>query len=145
MKKFLTLFSCALVAFLFSMVLYAQVVVLPETLPVDGQATDTILFLLQNWKALGPVGIGMVIVSLIVQLTKTDFLGNWFKKLEEWKQIAFITLVGLIYSGVYIVFYTKQGVEAWIAVGLIASGGAVSLFNLVKLVYENIKKKKVSA
>lgn len=135
MKKTALLLSLALSCLLVATLALAQSVGLPSTLPVDGNSTDSILFLLQNFKALGPVGIGMVVVTIAIQATKSDLFGNWFKKLSSKIQVAVITIAGLLYGAAYTILYTKQGVDIFV-IGLVSSGGAVSLFQLIKMLFK---------
>lgn len=135
LKKTALLLSLALSCLLVATLALAQSVGLPSTLPVDGNSTDSILFLLQNFKALGPVGIGMVVVTIAIQATKSDLFGNWFKKLSSKIQVAVITIAGLLYGAAYTILYTKQGVDIFV-IGLVSSGGAVSLFQLIKMLFK---------
>lgn len=134
LKKIALLFSLVVACMLVATLALAQSVGLPSTLPVDGDMTNTFLFLIQNLKALGPIGIGMVVVTIVIQATKSDLLGNWFKKLSDRWQVAVITFAGLLYGAAYTIMYTKQGFDVFI-VGFISSGGAVSLFHLIKMLF----------
>lgn len=129
MKKMLF----ALMAFfLLAFMAFAQD--LPAQIP-DGDPMTTLIFLIQNFKVIGPVASGMLIVTFTVQALKSEKFSGIFKKLSGKAQVAIITILGLIYGAAYTLAYKKQPLDFWI-IGLISSGGAVSLFNLIKMLFE---------
>ena len=121
--------------FVFIANVMAQVVELPTKINETGDPMQSLIFAIQNFKGLGPVGLGMVVVMAVVQAMKSEKFGALFKSIAPKYQAALITLLGIIYGAVYSLVYTKQSVDVFI-VGFISSGGAVAVFNLIKLLTE---------
>lgn len=121
--------------FVFITNVFAQLVELPTKINETGDPMQSLIFAIQNFKGLGPVGLGMMIVMIIVQALKSEKFGALFKSIAPKYQAGIITLLGLIYGAVYSLAYTKQSVDVFV-IGFISSGGAVAVFNLIKLLTE---------
>ena len=121
--------------FVFIANVMAQVVELPTKINETGDPMQSLIFAIQNFKGLAPVVLGMVVVMPVVQAMESEKFGALFKSIAPKYQAALITLLGIIYGAVYSLVYTKQSVDVFI-VGFISSGGAVAVFNLIKLLTE---------
>jgi hypothetical protein len=122
----------------FALVLLASVVATNAyaQVPPEGDAVQSFLALIANWKVLGPVGIGSGIIVVLLQVLKSPTMGSWFKNVE-YKRIV-ITVFGQIY-GVLFLIQSGQSVINSIVVGLFASGGAVAIWEAVKPLVEKKK------
>lgn len=115
---------------------------LPGSVEESADWENIVVSVLSNPKNLKAGSIGLVLVLLIVQLAKLQLVGGWFKKLSPKKQAGFITCLGLVYS-LIAQLSIKTGGWAVAVVAFISSGGAVSAWNLYKLMTE--KEKSLSA
>lgn len=112
-------------------------------LPVAVASSDigsVLLNLIMNWKTMGPLGIAIVVVNLIVSVMKSDSVGNIFKKLDPLLKGLLITVLGQI-AGILsqVVNGVAEGksmgaaIASSILFGLVTSGGAVAIYQAYKL------------
>ena len=100
--------------------------VLAEIAPVpDSDAVVLVMKLVAEWKVLGPVGIGIVLVMLAVQAIKA-LVPEDFK----YKRLA-VLLLAMIYMGLVSVS-AGGSVGAAVLGVLITSGGAMALYEALK-------------
>lgn len=97
--------------------------------PAEGDPIVTISELIKNWKSMSPVAIGAAIILILVQLLKSSFFGQFFNNLVVKR--AFITVLGVAYGVVYLISAGTDVVTA-LVVGLLASGGAVAIYEAIK-------------
>lgn len=95
--------------------------------------------LIANPKALNIALIVALLVLLSVQLLKSSIAGKIFKGLSPKVQLGLITLLGQVYAFVVSVFVLKEQTTSAALIGLISSGGAVAIFNAIKLLFEKDK------
>lgn len=117
------------IALVFSSLALAQVAV------PDVDISKGILDLILGYKVLGPIGIGSGVIVLLVNILKSDFFGNLFKNLNPLIKRLIITILGVIYG---VLFQVQSGI-GWgnaIVTGLLASGGAVAIWEAVKPLIE---------
>lgn len=118
-----------ILALVFSSLALAQVAV------PDVEISKGILDLILGYKVLGPIGIGSGVIVLLVNVLKSDFFGNLFKNLNPLIKRLIITVLGVIYG---VLFQVQSGI-GWgnaIVTGLLASGGAVAIWEAVKPLIE---------
>lgn len=133
----LILFTAGLL--LFASFVFAQIV-LPGQIPENFNWWDVVVKVMANPKLLSPVTIGSLFVIACVQFLKSDYFQKYFKNVSPKMQILIITTLGQIYS--FIQSFLTGSINAQVILhGLIASGVAVSVFNLGKLFFE--KKKTI--
>ena len=92
---------------------------------------EAISLLIKNSKGLSGIGIASAIVVILIQLLKTEMLGNLMNKLPPfWKRIL-IVLLGQI-SGILIGVNSGMGWVNSIIAGLLTSGGAIAIYECLK-------------
>lgn len=102
---------------------------LPASIP-EGGDLSSLISLFMNYKTLGPVGIGAAAVLALIQLFKSDLFGSFFKNLSPAVKRLVITVLGQVYGILYLIVSGKSVGDA-ILTGLIASGGAVLIWEVV--------------
>lgn len=117
MRKLLV--SIALLGALICGVAFAQEV--PSVDPLQALA-DLVL----NFKSMSPIGIGMALIAILTQLTKVvPFFAGW--KYTRFMVVA----LGQLYAIGYMVSTGSSWLNAAV-MGLIASGGAVAIYEAFK-------------
>jgi len=119
--------------FLFLIMMVTSFALLAQVAVPDAEVSKELLNLFMNFKTLGPVGIGMSVVVVLTQLSKTEIFGKIFKKME-YKRL-FVTVIGQIYGMLFMV----QSGSSWLNaafIGLLSSGGAVAIWEAVKPLVE---------
>jgi len=103
---------------------------------VSPEPTTTLLDLIKNWKEMTPLGIGMGLVSMLVQALKSDKLGGLFKNFKYKRTL--IVILGQIYAIGLMVVQGSSWISA-IITGLISSGGAVAIYEAIKPLFSRDK------
>lgn len=115
-----------------------------QTLPSDATLElDWIKFigeLIANPKALKGVFIGFLVILAVVQFLKSSFVNKVFKNLDPKVQFALITILGQLYALAYKLLILKSEGAETVIFGFITSGGAVALWNAVKLLLPQKKQ-----
>lgn len=92
---------------------------------------NSLVELIRNPKGLGVLGCISLSITIIISITKLDFMGNLFQKLNPYIQRALVVVLGQI-SGILIaVIGGVVWYEAIIA-GLLSSGGAIAIYEVIK-------------
>jgi len=135
--SYLTVLILALVAVLTSAVAFAQATVGPAETPDLGAL---ILNLVTNYKTLGPIGIAMVSVNIVVAALKSDILGSVFKGFDPLLKGLIITALGQVAAILaYYINTPGASVVGSIVFGLVTSGGAVAIYEAYNLFKKQAK------
>jgi len=92
---------------------------------------EAIATLVKNWKGMSGIGIAAAILTLLVQILKTELLGGLLAKASPFLKRLLITVLGQ-FAGIVIAVNGGLGwIEAVVA-GLLTSGGAVAIYEAIK-------------
>ena len=94
-----------------------------------------LLNLVTNFKTMGPLGISMVLINLVIALLKSDALSNVFKKVDPLLKLLILVILGQI-AGIINYMTTEvaagkstaQAVLSSVIYGLITTGGAMAIY-----------------
>jgi hypothetical protein len=129
MVKFL---SFVALVFLFSVGAYAQVV---EPFPIpDVDPLAQLLLLVANWKAMGPLALGMGLVVLSVQILKRFAAGFKYSRVA-------VTMLSVLYGVLLSVQSGMSFMNACLAV-VITGGGAVAIYEAWKGISKSLEGAK---
>lgn len=137
-KDFLDKVIFALILSLFTFAVFAQA--LPSDATIEFDWVKFLGELIANPKALKGVFIGFLVILAIVQFLKSSFVNKVFKNLDPKVQFALITILGQVYALAYKLLILKSEDVSAVVVGFISSGGAVAIFNAVKLLLPQKKQ-----
>lgn len=123
LKAFLAIF-----AFMFACVAFGQDFPMPEVDPLPA-----LLELIKNWKAVTPLGIGMTLIVILVQLLKTVAQGFKYSRLA-------VVFLSVVYAAL---LQFSQGVGIWSALisAFIVGGGAVAIYEAWRGISQTLIKK----
>lgn len=125
--KFIGLFIVTVL--LFSLSLFAQ------EIPANPDIAKILMELFTDWKGLGGLGIGMSVIVLIAQLLNMTVVDKLFEgKVARIIKQALVLLLGQIYTVLFLVKSGTGGLNA--VIGLVASGGAMALYTVIKPLWE---------
>lgn len=131
MRSILFKLNLMVIMILMSCLSFAQ-----EVVPIVPEAgTDDIitalLNLIKNWKALGTLGAISGVIVIITMLMNSHLTDKWFSKQGPYVKRLLITVLGQVVSVITLV---KGGMnwQAAMISGLIASGGAVAIYEALK-------------
>jgi len=97
-------------------------------------AGEQVLFLLKNYKDMGPLLIGVMLVGLLVQMLKSDLLKTAFQRFK-YKRLLIVCL-GQIYGIVHTLLSVESlswgAVANAVFVGLVSSSGAAAMYEAWK-------------
>lgn len=110
--------------FLFSSLLFLPLLAFGEPPVPEGDPLASLLNLVLNWKAAGPIAIASSLVVVLVQLLK-NYAGAF-----EYKRTAVVAL-SCIY-GVLQALVSGLGLVEAIVLALVTSGGAMALYESIK-------------
>lgn len=110
--------------FLFLLPMAAFAVDVPIVVP-DGDPLQLLLNLVMNFKSIGPLAAGSVVVMILAQVFK-QFVAEDFK----YKRLV-VTALGIIY-GVLLAVSKGMGFGPAVVTAIFVSGGAVALYEALK-------------
>lgn len=118
---------------LFIALLALPVVAFGVSIPIvvpDGDALQSLLALVANWKSAQPLAIGSMVVTLIVQLVKQ------FAPEFKYKRFL-VTVLGVLY-GFFLGLSQGMGLFEVAISALFISGGAVAIYEALKPTLQKI-------
>ena len=110
----------------------ANNIIQPDT-PVEYQDIFAIIsHLARNWKSLGKLGILSFILMIIIAFLKTPLgLGIFYKIGDKWRMLLIVCL-GQV-AGIILMVTGGIGWGASIIAGLLTSGGALAIWQVIKV------------
>lgn len=84
--------------------------------------------------------LGCFFVLLIVQALKSPVFASFFKNIPPKVQLLVITILGQVYAFVLHVSVIKDQDVSVAIMGFISTGGAVAIFNVIKMFFEKPKQ-----
>lgn len=92
--------------------------------------------LIANPKALSAAFIGALLILIVVQTMKSPKLGSIYKFMDPKVQFLVVTVLGQAYGLMVHTLILKDQEISMALVGFFSSGGAVAIFNAIKLLSE---------
>lgn len=123
---------------LFALFMVPALAFAAEEIPSLDQMINSLIELIKNIKTMPGVAIASAIISIIVMFLKSNYCGNWFGNRSAIVKRLIIVVLGQASAIILMIMDGATFVNS-IYLGLVASGGAILIFECVISLWPDFK------